>query len=135
MFNYRKYSVQENGFTLIEMLIVLVVMGIILSIAVLGFSGADKSATLKACQTDLLSVKAALKSFSNDYPDVAPGTLPLSNTDLYSKSAGTLANLGYMSPLIDNRNKYVISMPSVLGANPTVTTTNSAYAGIISKCV
>jgi prepilin-type N-terminal cleavage/methylation domain-containing protein len=111
MINNLKKKNFENGFTLIEMLVVITILGILMGIAVLGFSGANRASIIKSCKVDYLSVQSALNSLKNDYPDgVTIGPIPpLLNPNLYSKDPGTLANLGYMS-LLGNKDKYLITI-------------------------
>jgi general secretion pathway protein G len=124
----------ESGFTLIEMLVVITILGILMGIAVLGFSGADRAATIKSCKVDFQSVQSALNSLKNDYPDLATvGSAPLTSADLYSRTeVGTLANLGYMSPLNDNKNKYVITISGSISNLPQVT--SASDTSIATAC-
>lgn len=59
----------EAGLTLIELLVVIIILGILSGIAVLGLSGAKRASEQRACSVDYESVRSALKSFQNDWPD------------------------------------------------------------------
>ena len=127
----------DEGFTLIEMLLVITVLGILMGIAVIGFSGVTRASTIKACRVDYLSVESALNSFRNDFP--GPGTDPLIKLDLYSSESGTLVDLGYMSKLNDNRAKYTITItkPATTGSltgNILVEATDASDTDLKVKC-
>lgn len=65
----------SSGFTLVEIMIVVAVIGILASIVVVGFNGAQKSATVATLRTDL-GTTAKLMSATHirmgAYPDVLP---------------------------------------------------------------
>lgn len=123
---------QQRGFTLIELLLVITILGILLGIAVLGFSGADRLSTIKSCRVDILSVQTAVSSYKNDYPEATSLGGALTNPDLYASAStpGTLANLGYLIPLNDFRAKYTVILQNDL--NVTVTSGNLS---IQTKCL
>lgn len=93
---------QDNGFTLIEMLVVVLILGILSSIAVVSVIGITRNANVKSCETDWRSVSNAATAYINDNPGVA-----LTKLELYSKNkdktvndltGASLSGLGYMSP-------------------------------------
>lgn len=62
-------SREETGLTLIELLVVIIILGILSGIAVLGLRGAKEASEQRACSVDYESVKSAVKSFQNDWPN------------------------------------------------------------------
>lgn len=124
----RKAKTSSEAFTLIEMLIVVMIMGIIMGIAVLGFSGVNRASIIKSCKVDYLSVQSALNSFKNDNP---PPTSISGSLDLYADSS-TLVASSYMSKLPDNRTKYTITISTDPSALPTVVAIDPSVA---SKCI
>ncbi|HEX9970051.1 MAG TPA: prepilin-type N-terminal cleavage/methylation domain-containing protein, partial [Acidimicrobiales bacterium] len=50
---------QEEGFTLIEMLIVVIILGILAAVVVFGVSTFRDDSVTNACKTDIKSVEAA----------------------------------------------------------------------------
>jgi prepilin-type N-terminal cleavage/methylation domain-containing protein len=121
--NFFRPKFADDGFTLIEMLVVVTILGILMGIAVLGFSGFNRLAIIKSCKVDYQSVQSALNSLKNDYDIATVGSQPLTNSSLYSNDSGTLANLGYMSRLNDNRTKYLIEISGSISSLPQVTST------------
>ena len=57
---------REIGFTIVEVLIVIIILGILSSIAVISVTGAQRTALVGACKTDFAAVAAALSAFKND---------------------------------------------------------------------
>jgi prepilin-type N-terminal cleavage/methylation domain-containing protein len=63
----------QQGFTLVELLLTIVVVGILMSIAVVGFNGVTKSATSATCKPTMDAAKVAVTSYyarqdPNAYP-------------------------------------------------------------------
>ena len=63
---------REEGFTLVEMLVVVLILGMLASVAVIGINGVRRSATVEACQTDWQSLTSAVQSYGTDH--LRPGT-------------------------------------------------------------
>lgn len=76
---------RDAGFTLIELLVTLLILGIIGAIVMMSIAGATVSASVRACQTDLLTANAALRAYSSDNPN--------SNGELLSGSTPSAALL------------------------------------------
>lgn len=104
-------SKKEEGFTLIEMLIAIVILSVLLGIATLGFSGARRASYVNSCKVEFAAVESAINSYRNDNPRVtglSPGD-PL--LDLYSDAPGSLSAQGYMVKLdTSNRQYYSLSL-------------------------
>jgi len=76
---YKKFMNIKKGFTLIEILIVLMIIGIMVTIATFGIQGAREAARDAKRKTDLENVKTALELYFNDcgaYPAPSSGNLP-----------------------------------------------------------
>jgi prepilin-type N-terminal cleavage/methylation domain-containing protein len=58
---------RDGGFTLVEMLSVVLILGLLSGIAVVAVSGAQRSSTVKACETDWRSVDSAIKAYGTDH--------------------------------------------------------------------
>jgi competence protein ComGC len=75
---------REQGFTLIEMLIVLMIMTTILMIAVPSLTKHNELVTLKGCEATLSLVKAQAESYAIEHN----GTLPTNINDLQGYISG-----------------------------------------------
>ena len=108
-FRFNTQNKEDSGFTLLELLIVVVVIGVLSSIAVLGFSGMNKTSRVNSCKVDWSTANSALLAYLNDYPtEPNPVLLSDSTYTLYSQGSGTLSSLGYLSPLVPNQKYYKI---------------------------
>lgn len=100
---------RDNGFTLVEMLIVVILLGIVATIAVLSLSSVNENSQVSACRTDYQAVNAAIAAYRNDFsgdlsladnPEYAAGSQPTSQQKLNLYSAtSNLKGLGYMAVL------------------------------------
>ena len=68
---------REAGFTLVEVLVVIIILGILSSIAVISISGAQRTARVGACKTEFAAVSAALSAYSNDMNSSSGATIPI----------------------------------------------------------
>lgn len=131
----------DAGFSLIEILISVVILGILSSIVTVSVGGALYSANLKQCKTDFGTATLAANAWLNDNTN-ADGTVDFSSWttstasvrysyDLYSSadSSGnkTLSGLGYMQafPAVGTGSKYQLGW----GWN---TSTKQAVIGVYS---
>jgi len=124
-----KFINPDEGFTLIEMLIVVLILGIVSSIAVIGVTGAFSSSKVKACQTDVRSIDNAMQGFYNDNPNSNPTvdnaatseeTLYNSATSTAITAVGDLVKLGYWQ-LLDPNSNYNVHLQLIAagtGGNP-----------------
>ena len=71
----------RRGFTLIEIMIVVLIIGILLAIAVPNFVKARESARTKSCVSNLQQIQAAKQQFAMDTK--AAGTATVAATDIY----------------------------------------------------
>ncbi|MGA1870129.1 MAG: type II secretion system protein [bacterium] len=71
----KKKFYREQGFTLVELLIVVVILGILAAVVVPQFSGSSKDAKVSALKSDLSTIRGALELYAlqhNDqYPDAS----------------------------------------------------------------
>lgn len=93
----RSGDASAAGFTLVELLVVVLVIGILSSIALISVAGAARTSERKACVTEWQAVTLAVTAYSNDYDtlDVASGRTGSTNAlDLLIKR-GYLADADY----------------------------------------
>lgn len=77
-----KTNPNKSGFTIIELIIVIMVMGILSSIAFVSYNGWKQSTTVAQLKSDLNGVAAAMenaRNFSDSYPSSFPNTFRPTN--------------------------------------------------------
>lgn len=95
----------DSGFTLIELVITFILIGILSGIVVIAVNGANDRSNISACKVDFRSVQSAVASYLNDLGEL---TVPVSaNKDLYSDT-GTLITGGYLAKLTSDGLPYQI---------------------------
>ncbi|MES2630966.1 MAG: prepilin-type N-terminal cleavage/methylation domain-containing protein [Patescibacteria group bacterium] len=92
-----------SGFTIVELLIVVLVIGILVAITSLGYNGVRKSTMNKVAQSDLHNISAEMERAlqkTNEYPTTVPDTLRNSDgiTLTVAKSGKTVVYSG-LSPI------------------------------------
>jgi prepilin-type N-terminal cleavage/methylation domain-containing protein len=116
----------DRGFTLVELLVVIVVLGILSGIAVFGVARFRSDAQAAACKADTATVSTAADAYTastGNYPaDIA--TLVGGEYLRSAPSSGTYA--------FDVTTKTVTRSPACVGAT---TTASTRLTGIAGKCV
>ena len=103
----RRLSNRHNAFTLIELLLVLVILGVLAAIVVPKLTGRGQDAKIGATKTQISNVKAALDLFEHDnsrFPTTDEGLDALVNRPAalnnWHKYMDTLPMDGWQHPLI-----------------------------------
>lgn len=74
----RRHRVRAaSGFTLIEMMIVVSIMGILLALLLPNYQTATASSRLSACEQNLSNLSTAVSLYARDYNDQYPASLTL----------------------------------------------------------
>jgi prepilin-type N-terminal cleavage/methylation domain-containing protein len=90
----KKHHDGEGGFTLVELLVVIVILGVLAGIVVFAVGGISGNSTKAACNSDVATVQTASDAYfaqNNAYTTVA---LLASGTPAYLRSVPTLSNGG-----------------------------------------
>jgi prepilin-type N-terminal cleavage/methylation domain-containing protein len=86
----RKRHSGEAGFTLVELLVVIVILGVLAGIVVFAIGGVSNNSNKAACNSDVATIQTASDSYfaaNNAYTTVA---LLVSGTPAYLRSTPTL---------------------------------------------
>lgn len=78
----------QQGFTIVELLIIIIIIGILAALVIIGFNGIQSRARDADRTSDLKAMKVAIEQFSADY-----GYYPTVGTDNLGYSADTLSTV------------------------------------------
>ena len=85
-----QHKKQITGFTVIELIVVIVVIGILAGISIVSYGAWRHSATAASVKSDLNNVISAMESartFDNSYPSTLPSSVVASNGNVLTESA------------------------------------------------
>jgi len=83
----------EEGFTLVELLIVIVILGVLSAVVVFSVVGVSNKSTTSACKSDAKSVETASETYYSQNNAFAPNVTALVTANLL-KQAPPLSNPG-----------------------------------------
>ena len=121
--NIKTYSGTEEssggnkGFSLIELLIVIVILGILAAVTVFAVRGITDKGTTSACRTDQKTIETAVESYFARYggteiPYTGQGTVP-TGVVVGAKADATLAASGFLRTA---STKYLLTPTAVTNA-------------------
>ena len=104
-----------NGFTLLEVLIVIVVLGILAAVVIFALGGISGKTAVAACEADGETVSTAIAAFNNQNQNTAVTTARLIN--------GTVANgnIPYIQSWPNNAPHYAFELSAAVGTPPNAT--------------
>jgi general secretion pathway protein G len=104
-----------NGFTLLEVLIVIVVLGILAAVVIFALGGISSKTAVAACEADGATVSSAIADFNNQNENTAVTTAGLLN--------GTTANgnSSYIQSWPNNTPHYAFALSTAVGTPPHAT--------------
>jgi len=82
----------KSGFTLVEILIVVVILGILAAIVIPQFTGASTEAKESALVSDLQSIRSQIELFKIQHNDILPGEILLTDGTITAATAVTCVN-------------------------------------------
>lgn len=86
---------KDEGFTLVELMVVVLIIGILVAIAIPVFNSASGTARSRTCQSNQRTIEGAVQQYLAGTPtatwaaDVIDGTDPLTSAGAYIKTAPT----------------------------------------------
>jgi prepilin-type N-terminal cleavage/methylation domain-containing protein len=114
-----------DGFTLLEVLIVVVVLGILAAVVIFALGGITGKTAVASCQADGATVSTAMAIFRNQNPNVAVTTAGLEN--------GTPANgnSSYIQSWPNNTPHYAFALSTAVGTPGNATAAYQLEVSII----
>ncbi len=95
----------NKGFTLVELLIVIVILGILATVTVFAVRGITDKGTTSACNSDKVTLQTAAESYFSQYGGttiVTSGNLPGTTIAAGTTAGQTLVNAQYIRALPTN---------------------------------
>jgi prepilin-type N-terminal cleavage/methylation domain-containing protein len=115
MENHIEETKQDKGFTLVELLIVIVILGILATVTVFAVTGITNKGKTSACQADATTIQTAEEAYS-------------ANNGNYTNSQASLVSAGLLHAV---STKYSIA----LVAGTTTTAASYTLTGLAPDCV
>jgi prepilin-type N-terminal cleavage/methylation domain-containing protein len=109
---------KKTGFTIVELLIVIVVIGILAAISMVAYNGVSASANDSAVQSDMAKAARKIQQYKLDNNDVYPtSAFPSTIQIRITKSAYRLGRNNFYYCASQNGDTFALSAQSVSGNN------------------
>lgn len=128
-------QIHQKGFTIVELLVVIVVIGILAALTVVSYTGISQRATAASLQADLSNASTQLELFRatyGKYPDTTDCSIANSDTNLCLKaSPGNDFGNSYLRD--NNTNPPTYSLTDTGGGTAYVITNNSSPVKVVAN--
>ena len=105
---------RERGFTLVELLVVIVILGVLAGVVVFAVGGVTSKAATSACRSDVKNVENALEAWRAQHEGTYPSTGAAGQTQLTSGANAPLRSWPHSS-------QYTIDLDAAVAGQITVT--------------
>ncbi len=114
-----KKSKLNKGFTLVELLVVISIIGILTTLLMVNFVGTREKANDSKKVQDLNSIKNALRMYYNDNQSYPTGTncFDCLNTAIGSSYLPNISSIGYTYSQLDSGDGFILTVPLESGSN------------------
>jgi prepilin-type N-terminal cleavage/methylation domain-containing protein len=103
MIEKRKAMAGQGGFTLVELLVVVAILGILAGVAVFAVGNLTSDANANACRIEVRSVKTAVAAFRADSVNNPLARFP--------------TQVSSLAPFLDAASEAVVVSPTAIGSN------------------
>lgn len=132
---------RRTGFTIIELLVIIVVISILAGITIVGYGSWQRRVAGKTAQSDLLQVKTAMKNslnFQSTYPSsasqLASSFSPSAGIELVVKTGGPLSHFSGLSAVQNGVLFYTVCNDLVADGYSVGTNNGGASEQYVSGC-
>ena len=122
----KTYRNHKSGFTLVEILIVVIILGILAAIVIPQFTNASTSARVSSVQGQLQTLRSQIQLFKLQHNDVLPDLVTNQWGQMMAKTniTGTVDNTatGIFGPYLESTPTNPLNSYSLVGAAPALLT-------------
>jgi prepilin-type N-terminal cleavage/methylation domain-containing protein len=111
---------KDEGFTLVELMVVVLIIGILVAIAVPIFNAAKAGAQTKTCYANMRTVAGAYQTWSADNP----AGLPVANQNWAGVIGALVPDYVKTTPVCPNASAYSATFAN---GTPTISCANAAH--------
>jgi prepilin-type N-terminal cleavage/methylation domain-containing protein len=120
----RRQSGEIDGFTLIEILVIIVVLGILSAVVIYALGGFTGKSAIAACQSDGATISTAMAAFNTQNPSI-----PVTTGGLISGTAAD-GNTPYIVSWPANSPHYAFELSTAVGSPAHATAANQLEVAV-----
>ena len=130
-------NIRKAGFTLVEIMIVVAIIGLLAAIAIPNFMKARDTATANACINNMRQVDGAIQQWALEQGKATDSSVTEANLVPYigrggaTTSATTLAGVGCVCPLEKSKATQAAYGVTTVGAKPTCPNVGTAATHVL----